>query len=199
MRNIWSNFILDESPSYNFLLLSNCSPPACSQLSFNILFCYPLYNSRLQRSRVFQMRNAARLPIGCPVFGLSVNQHITIASDCQHIVIFFFFVYFCFGQAAGLCCNVVLLCLLSIFVMCLMKCVESDLPWPVHKMLKKMLILSYLAAAFRNATVSLRGLTSTLARCQNYQPLPCKCTQSCDITVFVWRMLPISEWILAEG
>lgn len=106
--------------------------------------------------------------------------------------------FFCFSQAAGLCCNSILLCPLSIFVICLMKYVESDLPWPVHDMLKKMLILSYLAAAFRNATVSLRGLTSTLARCQNYQPLPCKCTQSCDITVFVWRMLQVNDLIWAE-
>lgn len=169
------------------MLLSNCSPQACSQLSFNILFRYLLYDTRLQRSCVFGMRNAARLPPGCSIFGLSVDQHITIASDSQCILNFFVLVvvYFCFSQAAGLCCNFILSCPLSIFVTCLMKCVESDLPWPVHNMLKKLLILSYLAAAFRNATVSLRGLTSTLARCQNYQPLPCKCTQSCDVTVFV--------------
>lgn len=165
------------------MLLFDCSPQACSQLSFNRLFCYPLYNSKLQRSCVFWVRNTARPPPGCSIFGLSVSQHITIASDSQCILIYF--VYFRFSQAAGLCCNFIPSCPLSIFVTCLMKCVESDLPWPVQNMLKKMLILSYLAAAFRNATVSLRGLTSTLARCQNYQPLPCKCTQSCDITMFV--------------
>lgn len=175
------------------MLLFDCSPQVCSQLSFNILFCYPLYTTRLQKSCVFWMRKTARLPPGCLIFGLSVNWHIPVASDTQCIL--FLFLYFCFSQAAGLCCNFILSCPLSIFVTCLMKCVESDLPWPVHNMLKKMLILSYLAAAFRNATVSLRGLTSTLARCQNYQPLPCKCTQSCNITVFVWSMLQVNDLI----
>lgn len=145
---------------------------------------------------------AARLPSGCLSSALSVNQHTTTASSSPvhlNFCLIFFFFNFCFSQAAGSCCDSILSCPLSISVTCLMKCVESDLPWPVHDMLKKMLILSYLAAAFRNATVSLRGLTSTLARCQNYQPLPCKCTHSCDITVCVWSMLQLNKGMRAEG
>lgn len=53
---------------------------ACSQLSFNILFCYPLYTTRLQRPCVFWTCNTARLPPGCSIFDLSVSQRIPIAS-----------------------------------------------------------------------------------------------------------------------
>lgn len=160
---------------------------------------WPPYKTSPTGRVYFGCVSSARLPSGCLSFGLSVDQHITTASNSQCTLIWFDFFNFCFSQAAGSCCDSILSCPLSIFVTCLMKCVESDLPWPVHDMLKKMLILSYLAAAFRNATVSLRGLTSTLARCQNYQPLPCKCTHSCDITVCVWRMLQLNEWMRAEG
>lgn len=41
--------------------------------------------------------------------------------------------------------------------------------------LTEVLILSHPAAACRNATASHSGLSSTLARCQNYPPLLCKC------------------------
>lgn len=47
---------LDWSPSYKFMLLSDCSPWACSQLSFNLLFCDPLNKTRPRRSGVFWMR-----------------------------------------------------------------------------------------------------------------------------------------------
>lgn len=80
-------FTLDWSPSSKFMLLSDCSPRACSQLSFKILFCYPLYEARPHRPCAFWMRSAARPPSGCSSFGLSVNQHIARASNSQCILI----------------------------------------------------------------------------------------------------------------
>lgn len=182
------------------MFLSDCSPWACSQLPFGILFCDPLYKTR--PPWYFGRVSAAHLPPGRLSSGLSVSQHITTASSSQCTLIFFCLIIFnfCFSRAAGSCRDSILSCPLSILCD-----VSHEIVLKVtylglfHNMLKKMLILSYLAAAFRNATVSLRGLTSTLARCQNYQPLPCKCTHSCDITVCVWRMLQLNEWMRAEG
>lgn len=193
-------FTLDWSPSYLRVYVTLWLSSMSMQSTFIwYIVLWPPYKTSPTGRVYFGCVSSARLPSGCLSFGLSVDQHITTASNSQCTLIWFDFFNFCFSQAAGSCCDSILSCPLSIFVTCLMKCVESDLPWPVHDMLKKMLILSYLAAAFRNATVSLRGLTSTLARCQNYQPLPCKCTHSCDITVCVWRMLQLNEWMRAEG
>jgi hypothetical protein len=59
---------------------------------------------------------------------------------------------------------------------------EPNLPKPhlrfctvQRPQLTKVLILSHPAAAYRNATASHSGLSSTLARCQNCPPLLCKC------------------------
>lgn len=94
-------FTLDWSPSYEFMLLSDCPPWACSQLSFDILFCDPLYKTRPTGHVYFGCVSAARPPSGCFSFGLSVDQHITTASNSQCTLILFDFFNFCFSQAAG--------------------------------------------------------------------------------------------------